>query len=248
MNYRSFGQCCSLLGAAVIFAACTDGESVTGPGLSMPIPAPSTQEMLVCSAVIAAETIFCAPQETSEDATVQRSHLRKVIIGGQGEYVKLTSSNVEVTDDIFAFDVTLENLIGQSLGTYNRSTVTHPDGVRVFFATGPISAEGGEVQVANPDGYGTFTETAQPYFQYEGSLEPGETSLPKRWQLRFDENVSTFNFTLYVSAEVKWRGGYVDGFPELVILDPSESRTGGAHRPDNDWKADPRRACHLVLC
>jgi hypothetical protein len=150
--------------------------------------------------------------------------LRDVIVGGQGEYVQLTSSNIAITADTFAFDVTVTNLIAQPLGTTNFTT-PDPAGVRVFFNTGPTSTSGGTITVANPDGTGTFTAGGQPFFQYAGLLDPDSTTAPKRWKLQFTPEVTSFTFTVLVSAEVPYPDGYILGNPYVLTLDPGETRT-----------------------
>jgi hypothetical protein len=150
--------------------------------------------------------------------------LSNVIVGGQHQFVTLTTSNIQVVADTFAFDATVTNLIPQALGTTN-GTSADPAGVRVFFASGPTASPAGAVTVANPDGTGTFTAAGQPYFQYGGMLEQDSVSAVKRWKLRFTAGVTTFTFTVYVSAAVQYPNGYIDNIPYVISLDPGESRT-----------------------
>lgn len=126
-----------------------------------------------------------------------------VTLGGQGTYVQLTSSNVSYDGQkVFQADVTVQNLIGQPLGTTDGTTLD-PAGVRVFFHTGPVVTGGsGNVAVANADGTGTFTGTKQPYFQYDEVLATGVTSAPKTWRWNLNGGVTTFAFEVYVTAEV----------------------------------------------
>jgi hypothetical protein len=126
-----------------------------------------------------------------------------VTLGGQGTYVRLTSSNVSYDGHkVFQADVTVQNLIGQPLGTTDGTTLD-PAGVRVFFHTGPtVTGGSGNVAVANADGTGTFTGTKQPYFQYNQVLATGGTSAPRTWQWNLNGGVTTFAFEVYVTAEV----------------------------------------------
>ena len=66
-----------------------------------------------------------------------------LIIGGQNVNVKLTSSNVAYNSGTgrFTFDVTVQNLIPQPLGTTDGTTLA-PGGVSVFFTSGPTVTDG----------------------------------------------------------------------------------------------------------
>jgi len=141
-----------------------------------------------------------------------------IIVGGQHQYVDVTSSNVAYDGtQVFSFDVTVKNLIQQAMATTDGTT---PDaaGVRVVFANGPTVTSGsGNIAVGNADGMGTFTNTNQPYFEYSGTtlgadgiLASQETSASKGWQLNIDPTVGTFTFNLYVVTEVPLPNGYVD--------------------------------------
>ena len=143
--------------------------------------------------------------------------------GGQNVNVTLTSTDVQYNtgSEIFSANVTVKNLILQPIGTTDGSTLA-PDGVRVFFHSGPTTTSGtGVVTVANQDGTAAFTAPGQPYFQYNEVLENNETSAPKNWQWNVPSTVSTFAFSVYIDAEVEHGGNYVDVQPASVTLAPS---------------------------
>jgi hypothetical protein len=109
--------------------------------------------------------------------------------------------------------VTVQNLIGQALGTTDGSSL-HADGVRVFFHTGPSVTSGtGTVTVSNASGTGTFTGSNQPYHQYDEILATGEVSQAKTWTWDVDPTVVTFEFTVYVWAPIQYDDGWVDVSP-----------------------------------
>jgi len=129
-----------------------------------------------------------------------------VVIGGQNSNLKLTSSNVSYNSgtEIFQFDVTVQNLMNEAIGTPD-GTVADPDGVQVFFNSGPTTTTGsGEITVANADGTGTFTSTNQPFFAYHQILVKDQVSSAKTWQLQMPPTVGTFNFTLFVETDVQY--------------------------------------------
>src|SRR5438132_10113897 len=137
-----------------------------------------------------AQTLSCGNPNTTTD----------LILGGQGMYVQLRSSNVSynASTQIFRADVTVQNLTALNLGTPDGSTVT---GVKVFFYSGPTVTSGsGTVTVANPDGTGTFTGTNQPYFFYNQTLATGQVSAAKTWQWSVLSTVVTLNCQVLVDA------------------------------------------------
>lgn len=194
---------------------------------------------MVCTARVDTKSIAC------ESARPQAPGRPELIVGGQNLYVKLTSSNVVVVPGgNFSFDVTVQNLIPQPLGTTD-GTTPHANGVRVFFHSGPTNttagAPGGMVSVSNPDGTGTFTGTNQPYFQYSGTalgpdgiLSQNETSNTRNWVISRSGGVNTFVFTVYVAAEVQYPDGWISLYPVAAPTD----RTPGL-RSDTLWMDEP---------
>ena len=146
---------------------------------------------------VALRTLTCAPLAPA--ATKSRA-LGDRIIGGQDVFVKMASSNTAYDGgtEILSSNVTLQNLSRFSMGTTDGVTVSP---IRVFFSQQPTVTSGtGVVTVANADGTGTFTGSAQPYFSYSQIVAPYEISVSHQWQFNVPSTVATFVFTVYVSA------------------------------------------------
>jgi hypothetical protein len=230
-----------LLAGTLILAACSDttGSARTDVAVDAGTGTPSVLQVSVtCSADTEARTVGCGEPTLPEG-------VRGLIVGGQRQYVTLTSSNLAVTPDTFALDVTVTNLIPQPLGTTN-GAAADPAGVRVFFTMEPTSAQG-PVTVANPDGTGTFTAAGQPYYQYAGRLTQNTTSAAKRWKFATGPAVTRFTFTVLVSAAVQYPEGYIDDHPFVLSLNPGETRAlsgvvrsavGGVLPGPIDWSSN----------
>ena len=210
---------------ALSAAACAEHDTPLAP--APPEPGGIELARLACTANVGQGTVTCAsPTPASGDA-------RGILVGGQGTYVQLTSSAVSYNagTQIFQFDVTVQNLVPQPMGTTDGSTPAAA-GVRVFFVGAPTATSGsGAITVANEDGQGTFTATNQDYFQYSGAqlgadgiLSTNETSAAKTWQLSVPSTVGTFSFLLYVAADVPYPDGYVDVSP------PADSLVEGSYQ------------------
>ncbi|HEX6746608.1 MAG TPA: Ig-like domain-containing protein [Longimicrobium sp.] len=213
--------------SALALAACSD----RGPVAPATPPGEPAQPLVLgsveCTASTTARTLSCGAGQLPGGA---RGY---IIVGGQGTYVQLTSSNVSYNSGthVFAFDVTVQNLIPQPMGTTNGTT---PDGsgVRVVFATGPNVTGGlGSATVAGADGTGTFTASNQPFYTYSGGqlggdgiLSQNETSSARNWTLNVDPTVTSFVFTLYVVAEVPHPNGYIDVTPAADSLAAGSSQ------------------------
>jgi DNA/RNA endonuclease G (NUC1) len=207
-------------GALAVFALAGCDALPFGSSPKQP-EAPTRESALSisCQADVRRGTMSCAVPVSSEDGP------NAAIIGGQGTYVRLTSSNIEVITtadpavaDTMKADVTVQNLLNEALGTSD-GVNAHPDGIRVFFHTGPTvtaSTDGQPATIsADGDGTGVFTSTGQQYFEYGPALTgdgmltgvinggPGETSLPNRWRFALSDNVQTFAFTVFVDAAVQ---------------------------------------------
>ena len=207
-----------LLPALALVAACDHPVTSAGPA-TPENPALTVQ----CLASIAAQSVRCgAPGAGAASAGL--------LVGGQGTYVRLASSGVVARDGDFAFDVTVQNLLPQAMGTSDGRT-RDPDGIRVFFAGAPAAAPAGVASVANPDGEGTFTGSGQPYFQYDTVLRPGEVSAPRRWRLAYSPGVEQILFTVYVSAPVPHQGDWLDvDEGQRFVLPGDTLRIGAAIR------------------
>lgn len=97
---------------------------------------------------------------------------------------------------IFAFDATIQNDLGQVMGSPDGTTIT---GITVFFYSGP-TCTGGSCYVSNADGTGTFTASNQPYFEYNQMLAPQAVSASKNWQIYVDPAVESFDFEIEAYA------------------------------------------------
>jgi hypothetical protein len=117
--------------------------------------------------------------------------------------------NYDAGTGAFTFNTTIRNLIPQPLGTTD-GVNPDPNGVRVFFASGPTVTSGSGLITVAGDGTATFTGANQPYYQYSQVLQQFGISSSKMWQLNMPPTVTTFDFLLLVSAEVPFPNGYID--------------------------------------
>jgi hypothetical protein len=188
---------------AILAAACTDGAN--------PLVQEGPRTPDAPGGVLPLATLECTASRASMRVTCEPAHAapRGDIILGNGS-VKLTSSNVHydgVTEE-FTFDVTVKNLIQQPIGTTDGATVD-PNGIQVFFQSGPnVTSGSGDIEVV-PDGIGAFITSNQPYYQYTQLLVQNAVSSPRTWTLLVPATVNTFAFLVYVAAPVQYPNGYV---------------------------------------
>lgn len=229
---RAHARRLALLALPLLAAACADAtESARAPEVHP--DGQSVDAMLACTANVAEGTVSCeAPLSGIPASSGARLDARTV--GGQGLYVRMTSSNVSNTGGIFAFDATVQNLSNLAMGTADGAT-RDDAGVRVFFADGPNPTAGaGTVTVGNPTGTDIFLGSEQPFFQYGGNLSgtdqgelgadgilpTAETSTAKRWEFNVTGDVTGFSFTVYVRAETP-AGTIVSMAPQVTGVSPA---------------------------
>jgi hypothetical protein len=182
-------------------AACTESGSITEletEAEKRPIGRGAFSASIRCVASVAGETLACPAGRPADVAAGPQL----LIVGGQGVYVQLASQNVsyDPATQVFQADVTVQNLIGQPLGTPDGSTIT---GVRVFFHTGPtVTGGAGTVTVSNADGTDSFTGSNQPFHEYLEILEPSAVSTGKTWKWQASPDI-TFQFEVYVQGDVQ---------------------------------------------
>jgi hypothetical protein len=189
-------------------AACTDRAtpvSPVGKGPEGPAAPSITLQALRCTADRGSLTVGCQPAVPGGDGAQG-----DIIVGNQNIYVKLTSTNVAYNAGTgqFTFDVSVQNLLEQPMGTLDGTTPA-AGGIRVFFYDGPTVTSGVGVASVVPDGFATFTSAGQAYYQYNSVLAQNATSGTKTWTLIFPPTVNTFTFLLYVNAPVEYPNGYI---------------------------------------
>lgn len=190
-----------------LLAACT-GDDPVAP--SPQAAAPVDLAQLDCRVTVATGAMRCA------SASPEMGGADGLLVGGQGVYVSLAAANhaYNVGTQTFSIDVTVQNLIPQSLGTTDGATLD-ADGVRLFFAEDPVATDGSglPVSVSNPTGMAPFLSGTQPYFQYDEVLSTNETSGALPWEFSVPSGVATFGFKVYVFTQVQFPAGWVELSP-----------------------------------
>ncbi|HYJ79964.1 MAG TPA: hypothetical protein VEW03_10205 [Longimicrobiaceae bacterium] len=198
----------AVAGAVLLAAACTDRSNPAAPAPPKPPTGPPgptvTLAAVQCSANRQAGTVSCG------DVPSGNSLPSHIIVGGQNINVKLTTSNIAYNGGTgqFTFDMTLQNLIEQPIGTTD-GTTTDPAGNRIFLHSGPTVTSGSGVAAVVPDGFDFFTAAAQPYYAYVQLLTANQVSSTRTWTFVLPPTVLTFDFTLFVSAPVEYPNGYI---------------------------------------
>jgi hypothetical protein len=218
-------------------AALACGETPTAPPLGVPTPLPTqVVEGVRCVVDTRTRQMSCGSgEEGSPTATRSRSGGNGInvdlIVGGQNTFIKLTSSNVTYSGEVFSFTTTVQNLIPQSLGTTDGTTLDTA-GVKVFFEQEPVFTSGsGTIDFVDPigggslvDGFATFTRANQPYYKYNQILHPNEVSAGKLWRMHIPTTVTSFAFTVYVSAPVQYPTGWIDVTPPVTVLQTGQTQ------------------------
>lgn len=199
-----------VLGTAALGACSDQGQPLGTRDEVVKLPSTVLQEM---DCVGSAAGISCA------SARPRLGGASGVIYGGQNTFVRLSSSNAGYNPgtEIFSVDVTVQNLMNESIGTPDGVT-PDAEGIRVFFQQQPTSTSGpGDVTVANADGTAFFTAADQPFFTYAQILDKDEVSTSKTWQFSKPATVETFTFKVLIETDVQY----------LLVLNEVLANPGG---------------------
>lgn len=202
----------ALVTALAVAGGCREGGSSVAPEYTPGSEPEMSIYAISCRGETRALDLRCAG--TTLDPRRRVSLAGDLIVGEQGVYVLLESSNVSYDgSQVFQADVTLQNLIGQKLGTRDGTTAA-AEGIRIFFHTDPAATSGsGSVAPSNCDGFGDFTGTSQCYHQYDEVIATGEVSQVKTWTWDVEPSVLTFEFSVYVWAPIQYENGWVEVSP-----------------------------------
>ena len=151
-------------------------------------------------------TVTCQPATVdgpaaAADPAVRQMIAESVTLSRQNIDVTLAFSNYTFTGGVFAANVTVQNLLNQTLGdtiTGNASLY----GTRVFFVSNPpvaVTSGSGTATIQAPD-TGTFTASFQPYFDYSTPIAPGATSAAQNWKFKLATGVKGFTFSVEIST------------------------------------------------
>ena len=206
-----------LAGSLILAAGCTDAGTPLTPRVK-PAPEPVLQA-LDCSVDLREGAMAC---KGAEPGTGSALGAGGVILGGQNVFVRLASSNVSFVNGRLTLDVTVQNLIGQPLGTGDGVTA-HSGGVRVWFNDGPTALPGGSATVVNADGEGILVSAPQPYFQYNTILAPNQVSAPRRWEMDYTAGAERISFSVYVVAVVQHENDTVEMASGYTFVLPGDT-------------------------
>lgn len=189
------------LGLLALFAACTDESPLIAP------PGPASRadlavQALTCTVEVGAGTVSC----------VDRTGLP----ADSAAWVRLANGNGGYAGGILTYDVTVQNMVPQTLGV-SRSGEYDGAGVRVFFSELPVVTSGTGTVTVNGAETGKFTRAGQLFYRYPQTLKPNEISAPRQWSFSVPETVNTFRYTVRVAASVQHPQGWVE-LPQGSLL------------------------------
>jgi hypothetical protein len=214
----SFRRRALFLAGLFVAVSCSDAGNPIGPEGPGPVP-PRPEDVLTA--------LQCTVYPDRQDMECTRptpgvGSASGIFVGGtNGDFVRLTKIGHNVDADSMWFGVTLQNLIGQTLGVDSLGVVD-PAGVRIFFETEPTLNGTGRVEVI-PDGTAFFFDPEQPYFQYS-ALVDSAVSAQTTWKFKLRETATpfvsagNFTFTVLVAAKVPHPKGWLEIIPQNPVV------------------------------
>lgn len=190
--------------STVAALACRDIERpAETPGATKPVAqqvGPPVISSLTCTFTRDVATVSCRPAIPAAAAGVSASVIYGTGSPGSAQYGIFYAVNLikNLTTQQWSFTAYVQNLLKQSIGTLNGTTVT---GVKVFITDFHATAGSGTVSVANPDGVGTFTAPNQPYFNYNAIVAPSGYTGNKVWQFNVPNTVTAVSMSILISTD-----------------------------------------------
>lgn len=190
--------------SAVTALACRDIERpAEKPGGTNPVAeqaGPPVISSLTCTFTRSATTVTCSPAVPPAGSGVSASVIYGTGAPGTALYGIFWPINL-VKDTVahqWSFTAYVQNLLKQSIGTLNGTTVT---GVKVFVTDFHATAGTGSVSIANADGTANFTAPNQPYFNYNQIVAAGANSGNKLWKFNVPNTVTAVSMSILISTD-----------------------------------------------
>lgn len=208
----------------LITLACQDVERIAAPPRTMPtahaVAGPPVVLAVTCTLLRNSNTISCAPATARRGPGVSGN----VIFAPTGTYAQFVPFNLvqDTLKQIWSFDASLHNLLQQSIGTLDGTTVT---GSKVFVTDIEATQGTGTVRIINPDGTGNFTAPNQRYFNYNQFVAAGGNSLAKLWKASVPNTVTAVTMDILMTTD----------FPaeQIVALEPPDTLAAWVHADTN---------------
>ena len=220
------------VGCLLIAFACQDANRVaTAASGAAPAPAAAKRPVmlsLTCTLLRGASTVSCAPATPPQAAGVSAN----VMLEATGTYATLVPSNLleDTVRQIWSFDAVVHNLLQQSIGTLNDTTMI---GSKIFVTALRTTQGTGTVSVINPDGLGNLSAPDQAYFTYKQIVPAGANSNAKLWKVSVPNTVTAVSMDILVTtdfpAEQTVKLVPADTIPAWVHSDTNIGPTDGSH-------------------
>lgn len=228
----------AVVSCLLIALACQRVERVTAlprmPETAHAVAGPPVMLSVTCTLLRSSSTISCAPALAARAAGVSAN----VILGANGTYAQFVPFNLvkDTVKQMWSFDAFVHNLLQQSIGTLNGTTVI---GSKVFVTHIYATQGSGTASIISADGVGNITAPNQPYFRYDQIVGPGSNSNVRLWEVSVPNSVTAVNMDILVTTD----------FPaeQTVTLLPLDTIPAWVHSDTNVTADSPRFSKHIVL-
>jgi len=197
---------------------------------------------LTCEMSSSAAVVTCRPI-AAPSAGVSPS----VVYGAKATYASFFPLDL-VKDAVahrWQFTAHLQNLLKQSVGTLDSTTVT---GVKVFVTELRATAGTGIVSVANAAGRSDFTAPNQPYFAYNEIVAPNGYTATKLWKFNVPKTVTAVSMNVIISADFPAEQNVTLAPPDTTAAwVEADSNTGGRSGPTEIGVAYQKRILMVVF-
>ena len=196
------------LWSSLLFAAACNGEG------ALPVA-----HHISCVATRATGTVACLPAVGTRVAVPETDPSgTAIVLRAEGVDVSVLADSVRWLEDEVSFAASIENLAGQPIGTIDGQTAdARGVALRIVPDSGPSTnaAPGPAVATAIADSGST---AADPVARFDGVLEWGQRTRPRRIRLRVPRGATAAAFGVFVVAPVQHAHGWIRTLPREVTV------------------------------